>query len=427
MLNAVTSRVVALALFGLAVVVSGSGFARADDKKPEEKKTEDPKPGFDPKEVRVGPPPELSELRKAVEDAARKGENVDEIRKQLESLEKALAGKAWVKPKPVEEAPARDFPPNFPPPGVRPFPMPQPVPLLGPGFFDPKAQEAMQKAQELMLKAALLRVEDPAKAEELMKQARELMGVRGGGLLLPPGVAIRPAAPRGTGRLGVRVEKVPAAVSDQLELPAGRGVMVAEVVAGSAAEKAGLKANDIIVELAGKPVGDDPTEFVRTVIGMKTGEKVDISYLRKGKKGEAKAVLLADLPDPRRGGLDILPPDLGAELLLPLEPLPVLPLPQLGLPQPPPQVDGLPPLIPDFQKSKSVSVKVQNGSFTIDAEVDGVKFFMEGPVGDTNKAVPAKIEITDGAKKVEAATVEKLPADYRDRVQKILDGVKVGK
>ena len=72
-------------------------------------------------------------------------------------------------------------------------------------------------------------------------------------------------------------------------------------------------------------------------------------------------------------------------------------------------------------------MKVQNGTFTIDADEDGVKYFMEGPVSEDKKAVPTKIEIKDGDKKVEAATVEKVPAEYRDRVQKILDGVKVGK
>jgi hypothetical protein len=51
---------------------------------------------IDPKEVKVGPPPELARLRKAVDEAARKGENVDEIRKELEALEKAFVGRAWV-------------------------------------------------------------------------------------------------------------------------------------------------------------------------------------------------------------------------------------------------------------------------------------------------------------------------------------------
>lgn len=405
------SRLAAVAAF--ALVLSGSGFTRADDTK-EPAKAEDKKPAYDPKDVRLGAPPELAELRKAVEEAAKKGENVEEIRKQLESLEKALVGKAWVKPKPVEEPPA---PPGFDPgrnPGIRPQPFPNPIPLPA---LDPRNLEAMQKAQELMLKAAILRAEDPAKADELLKQARELMGVRGGGLLLPPPIVnVRPLA-RGNGsRLGVRLERVPAALADQIDLPAGRGVLVAEVVPDSAAEKAGLKANDIITEFAGKPVNDDPNEFIRTVFAMKAGEKVDVVYFRKGKKGEAKGILLAD-PMPERRGIREVP-------MLEVDPLllPLLPAPLDAIPLLPPQLE----LPPGLQKSRSVSVKVQDGKFTIDADEDGVKFFLEGTVGD-GKAVPSKIEVKDGEKKVTAESVEKLPADYRDRVQKILDGVKVGR
>lgn len=417
------------AIVAFALVLSGSGFARADDKK--EPKADDKKPSYDPKEVRVGAPPELAELRKAVEDAAKKGENVDEIRKQLEALEKALAGKAWVKPKPVEEPPAN---PGFDPParipGVRSQPFPNPLVLPALPGIDPRNQEAMQKAQELLLKAAVIRGEDPAKAEELMKQARELMGARPGGLVLPPPLVNGRREVRGSGsRLGVRVEKVPAAIADQIDLPAGRGVLVAEVVPDSAAEKAGLKANDIITEFAGKPVGDDPTEFVRTVLTMKAGEKVDVIYFRKGKKGEAKAIPLADPVPDRRGGREV--PMLDDQ---PLLPFPVLPAPgaripgDLAFPIPAVIEPELPvPAVPGVQKSKSVSVRIENGKFAIDADEDGVKFVLEGRVGDGGKAVPTKIEIKDGSKKIDAESVEKLPAEYRDRVQKLLDSVKVGK
>jgi formylglycine-generating enzyme required for sulfatase activity len=53
----------------------------------------DPKPAIEQQKAPIGPPPELAQLRNAVEAAARKGENVDEIRKHLESLELALAAK----------------------------------------------------------------------------------------------------------------------------------------------------------------------------------------------------------------------------------------------------------------------------------------------------------------------------------------------
>lgn len=229
--------------------------ATAQDKP--DKKPDAPKPKADPKDVRVGPPPELAALRAAVEEAAKKGENVDEIRAKLDDLEKALAGKAWARPKPPADDPA---PRAGRPPLPRP-PFPDPVPQVpnnpfgglvvpggglgglngfGGGQVDPAD---LLKAQGLLLRAAQLAAEEPvdqAKVEALRKEAEELLakalgaqgGVPlpglgafgglgalnnpngfGGGFDLPP-----PAKPR----LGVTVE--PADADPDAGVPAGRGV-----------------------------------------------------------------------------------------------------------------------------------------------------------------------------------------------------------
>src|SRR5262245_8692738 len=57
--------------------------------------------GWKPESGRKEPPAELTALRNAVEAAARKGENVDEIRKQLDAVEKKLLGRTLEAPKPV--------------------------------------------------------------------------------------------------------------------------------------------------------------------------------------------------------------------------------------------------------------------------------------------------------------------------------------
>jgi len=373
-------------LASLAAAAALHTAAFADDKKVEPKKADEAKPAVDPKEVRVGPPPELAELRKAVEDAARKGENVDEIRKHLESLEKALAGKAWVRPKPMEEPLDPRADPRRPREDV-------PRPLALPGI-DPRIPDNVLRAQELMLKAALLRVEDPAEAERLIKQARELMGARGG-LVLPPRVDF--IVPGRNSRLGVRVEEVPETMIERFDLPKDNGILAAEIVPDSAAEKAGLKAGDVIVEFAGKPVGTDPTRFVRVVQGMRPGEKVDVVYYRKGKKAEAKGIQLADM-DQRRE----------------VEPLPrVLPVPM-----------PIPPELNPRGAGKSLSVQVRDGRVNVRADEDGVMVVIEGTVAD-GKVTPTKIAVTEGRKTVDAESIEKLPAEHRDRVKKILDEVKV--
>ena len=68
-----------------------------------------PKPG-----AAATAPPELVALREAVEAAGRKGENVDGIRAELDGVEKALTGKAFERPKPVPvELPPTPPQPNF--------------------------------------------------------------------------------------------------------------------------------------------------------------------------------------------------------------------------------------------------------------------------------------------------------------------------
>lgn len=413
-------------LAGLAAVGALSAAPTRADEKPDAPKPgakpDEKKPEIDPKDVRVGPPPELAELRKAVEDAARKGENVEEIRKQLDALEKALAGKPWVKPKPGEETPSR---PPLADPGRLPPPIAFPNPRIQPDA------ELMQKVQELMLKAALLRPDDPAGAEKLLKEARELMGKAPGGLLLPPPIFdVRPVPAAGRGsRLGIRVEDLTAAAAERLNVPGRRGVLAAEIVPGSPAEKAGLKANDVILEFDGKAVSD-PTEFVRTVQTRKPGEKINLVYARDGKKVEAKGIVLADL-DNRRGGIDLIPGALDPRILPVPVPVPGVELVPLPLPNAIPPLDpaALPPpikfpanLAPG--KSRSVNVRIQNDAVTIDADEDGVKFVITGTVAG-GKVEVSKISVTKDKKTVDAESIEKLPAEFRDSAKSIMDGVKV--
>ena len=84
--------------------------------------------GFTPPKPGEAPPVELVALRGAVEAAGAKGENVDGIRAELENVEKAITGKTLAPPKPLP--PPVDPPPFRPMPGNpfdRPFPIPQPV------------------------------------------------------------------------------------------------------------------------------------------------------------------------------------------------------------------------------------------------------------------------------------------------------------
>src|SRR5262249_20154720 len=65
------------------------------------------------------------------------------------------------------------------------------------------------------------------------------------------------------GRMGAAVKKPDATLTEQLDLPKNQGLVVGEVRANSPAEKAGLKANDILLELNGKPVSSEPRDLVK--------------------------------------------------------------------------------------------------------------------------------------------------------------------
>jgi len=102
------------------------------------------------------------------------------------------------------------------------------------------------------------------------------------------GLIVRPAGQAG---LGVEVEKPSSALADQLDLPKGQGVVITKVRTDSPAAKAGLRANDVILELNGKPVRNDPVEFAGQVAKLDTA--ADVTVLRKGKRETVKGIKLA--------------------------------------------------------------------------------------------------------------------------------------
>jgi uncharacterized membrane protein YgcG len=106
------------------------------------------------------------------------------------------------------------------------------------------------------------------------------------------------------GRLGVRVQELSATLVDQLDLPKGQGVVIETVTPGSPAAKAGLKPNDILLELNGKAVSASVAEVVKAISGLKADTPVDVVVLRKGKKETIKGITL---PEARaeRGGFGV--------------------------------------------------------------------------------------------------------------------------
>ena len=90
--------------------------------------------------------------------------------------------------------------------------------------------------------------------------------------------------------LGVAMDKILPLTRAQLGLPKGVGVAVSYVAKDSPAEKAGLKANDIITQLDDQLIIN--AQQMQTLIeSRKAGDETTITYYRKGKEQTAKAKL----------------------------------------------------------------------------------------------------------------------------------------
>lgn len=89
------------------------------------------------------------------------------------------------------------------------------------------------------------------------------------------------------GRIGVRIQNITPDLREALNLSTMSGALVSSVEDGSAAERAGLKGGDIIVDFNGDPVSDSTD--IRNAVGfVRPGERANITYIRDGKRFTAK-------------------------------------------------------------------------------------------------------------------------------------------
>ncbi len=92
------------------------------------------------------------------------------------------------------------------------------------------------------------------------------------------------------GFLGVMPADVTPDMIDFFDLDEARGVVISQVTLDSAAEKAGMKRGDIVIELDGEIV-DSANAFRNRIAMHKPGSKVEIVVLRDGGRKELTATL----------------------------------------------------------------------------------------------------------------------------------------
>lgn len=109
------------------------------------------------------------------------------------------------------------------------------------------------------------------------------------------------------GWLGVVVQPLDEKLAESFGLKGTEGALIADVVEGDPADKAGIKAGDIVVEVNGKKITDH-RQLTNMIGKMKPGEVAKLTIIREGKRksikvtlGERKEESLASMPSKGKG------------------------------------------------------------------------------------------------------------------------------
>ena len=96
------------------------------------------------------------------------------------------------------------------------------------------------------------------------------------------------------GMLGVIMQNLTPDLARAFGLDRHQGVVISQVVEGSAAEKAGLKAGDVVAKINGVTVKS--ASAMRNMVGlMRVGAKMEISILREGEKKKLTAIIADEI------------------------------------------------------------------------------------------------------------------------------------
>jgi Zn-dependent protease with chaperone function len=206
----------------------------------------------------------------------------------------------------------------------------------------------------------------------------------------------------GQGRLGVEVEPPGSALVEQLGLPKDLGLVIVNVREGSPADKAGLRKNDILLEVDARGVPSDNTKLMQMLADIKANKPFDVMVLRKGQKETIKGVTLPGQPEAGVFKLKLMDDNWGGPGALQL---PVFPNAKDGI------------MMTTFRNSDKFTSRYQEGSLIIT---------VLGKV-DKGDSVVTQITVQDGAQSNEYASVEKVPPQYRDKVDHVIQMIRTGR
>jgi hypothetical protein len=259
--------------------------------------------------------------------------------------------------------------------------------------------------------------------------------------MMPPGGIMPPmmGMPGGAmgNRLGAYLERPSETLIEQLDLPKDQGLVLAHVQPGSAAAKAGFKSHDILLQLNGKAVPNNPWQLDNQLRALKPDQKIDAVVLRKGHK---KTIKDFTLPEARFGGMPGMPGMGGAANMQQM-----MRMMQMG--QHPPGGPGMAPpgglhgmIGPGMPGMPGMPGRIMNTVTAVATSSNGVMTTLfksndhftarhqEGNLiitveGKTpgRKADVNEITVQDGQAKSTYKSVDKVPTRYRDKVKNLVE------
>jgi serine protease DegQ len=100
------------------------------------------------------------------------------------------------------------------------------------------------------------------------------------------------------GWIGVEVQEITPAVAESFKLGGTRGALIAGVLRGGPADKAGVKPGDVLVEIEGKPVSD-PATMLNLIAALAPGASARMKVKRQGQDVDS-SVTVGRRPKPQQ-------------------------------------------------------------------------------------------------------------------------------
>jgi hypothetical protein len=262
--------------------------------------------------------------------------------------------------------------------------------------------------------------------EEMMERMRQRMG----GMPGMGGFGMSAAQ----SRLGASLQLPSPTLVDQLDLPKGEGLVIQGLQKGSAASKAGVKENDILLELNGKKVPSDLGRFDELLRKIKADKKVDAVVLRKGKRETIESL---SLPEAKAGlgGPGMLGGPAGMEERM-QQMMERMGRPG-GMPGMPPGMGmaggmgfgggmgGMPGMMGGGGEGVLTTIHRRGDHFTTRYQEGNLVITLTGTV-DNGKAKLKEVHVQDAGSGHDYSSLEKVPERYKDKVKSLREASEKG-